>query len=456
MVEGTPGMSSDSTAFLFSTPEMTEIFSLSRQLRAMMRFEWALTCALEKHGIAEAGSASALEYLLDARFIDEAALECEAFDAGNIAIPFIKQLTAAVKRMSEPASRMIHFGATSQDVLDTALVLQMRDGLKLVLGAIDRLDVALAKQVNTHADTILTGRTWLQPGPPITLGLKLAGTLASLRRHRTRIREAAERALVLQFGGAVGTLAALGSAGAEVSAELARVIELKEPELPWHTQRDHLVETAAVLALLVGSLGKFAKDIALLMQVEVAEAAEPARDGRGGSSTMPQKRNPVACATILAIAARTPGLVSTMLVAMPQEHERGLGLWQAEWETLPEIFKLTAAALARSIEVAEGLEVDAARMASNLDAMLDLPQAEAVSAALAPLIGLSAAHDILRHAARQASETGRHLAEILKSIPAVTAHLSPAEIDRLLQPRHYLGSTKRFIERVIGEPDGRR
>ena len=211
-------MSSESIAFLFSTPEMTRTFSLSSQLHAMMRFESALTCALEKQGVAERGSGATLKSLLDANFIDMEALERAALKAGNIAIPFVQQLTAMVKRENEPAARTIHLGATSQDVLDTALVLQMREGLQLVLDAIDTLDIALTKQVRTHSETVMTGRTWLQPGPPTTLGLKLAGTLTALRRHRTRIEAASDRVLVLQFGGAVGTLAALGSAGAEVSS----------------------------------------------------------------------------------------------------------------------------------------------------------------------------------------------------------------------------------------------
>jgi 3-carboxy-cis,cis-muconate cycloisomerase len=449
-------MGSESTTWLFSTPEMSEIFSLSRQLRAMMRFEWALSCALEMKGIADPGTGATLETLLDAEFVDVSALKHEALKAGNIAIPFVQQLTATVRSVSEPAARTLHLGTTSQDVLDTALVLQMREAVQLILEAIDRLEAALAGQARKHAETVMAGRTWLQAGPPTTLGLKLAGTLSALRRHRARINAAAERALMLQFGGAVGTLAALGPAGAEISASVAHILGLREPELPWHTQRDSLVEVAGVLALLVGSLGKFAKDIALLMQAEVGEASEPTGDGRGGSSTMPQKHNPVSCAAVLASAARVPGLVSTMLAAMIQEHERGLGLWQAEWETLPEIFGLTAAALARSIEIAEGLEVDAARMAGNLDAMLGLPQSEAVTAALAQKVGRSTAHEILGKATLQSREKGQHLSAILKTIPEVTAHLAPAEIDRLLQPRGYLGSAQHFIQRVLGDSDAHR
>jgi 3-carboxy-cis,cis-muconate cycloisomerase len=448
-----PDMSFENNWQLFSTPEMTETFSLSRQLRGMMRFEWALTCALEKAGIAEAGAGAVLEALLDAKFVDIESLQNQALDSGNIAIPFVQQLTSRVQAGKEAASRTIHLGATSQDVLDTALVLQIRDGLRQIVESIERLDRALTIQVRAHAKTVLSGRTWLQPGPPTTLGLKLAGTLAALRRHRNRVDKVAADTLRLQFGGAVGTLAALGATGTQVSAELARTLDLKEPELPWHAQRDCLVEVAQVLALLVGSLGKFAKDISLLMQAEVAEVSEPTKGGRGGSSTMPQKKNPVACATVLASAARVPGLAATMLVAMPQEHERGLGLWQAEWDTLPEIFRLTASALARSIEIAEGLEVHPARMASNLDGLHGLPQSEAVSAVLAQKIGRSAAHEILRKATQQAADTKQHLANVLKANPEVTEHLTSAEIDQLLQPREYLGSAQRFIHRVLGESD---
>jgi 3-carboxy-cis,cis-muconate cycloisomerase len=446
-------MSNGLNSFLFSTPEMTRVFSQQGQLRAMMRFEWALTCALEKHGPAETGSNEVLESLLDADFFDAVLLVQDARKAGNIVIPFVKQLTAQVKDRSEGAARSIHLGATSQDVLDSALVLQIREALQLLNVAIEQLEGALINQVRKHRHTVLMGRTWLQAGPPTTLGLKLAGSLAALRRDRDRIDSAAARTLVVEFGGAVGTLAALGATGGAVSAELARILQLKEPPLPWHTHRDNLVEMVQVLAILTGTLAKFAGDIALLMQSEVGEAAEAHNEGRGGSSTMPHKHNPVACAAVIATNARMPGLAATMLQAMSQEHERGLGLWQAEWETVPEAFRLTAAALAYSIEIAQGLQVDAARMMSNLDIMLGLPLSEAVNAALAPKVGRSTAHGLLRTASERAAAENRKLADILKQMPQVTAHLTEAEIDRLLDPRAYLGSAQRFISRVLGEAD---
>jgi 3-carboxy-cis,cis-muconate cycloisomerase len=446
-------MSNGLNSFLFSTPEMTRVFSQQEQLRAMMRFEWALTSALEKHGLAERGSNKVLESLLDADFVDAALLVQDGRAAGNIAIPFVKQLTAQVKARSEAAARSIHLGATSQDVLDSALVLQIREALKLLDGAIEQLEGALINQVREHRHTLLMGRTWLQAGPPTTLGLKLAGSLAALRRGRDRIRSAAARTLVVEFGGAVGTLAALGPSGGAVSAELARILQLNPPPLPWHTHRDNLVEMVQVLAILTGTLAKFARDIALLMQSEVGEAAEAHEEGRGGSSTMPHKHNPVACAAVIATNARMPGLSATMLHAMPQEHERGLGLWQAEWETVPEAFRLTAAALSYSIEIAQGLQVDGARMRSNLDSLLGLPLSEAVNAALAPKLGRSTAHDLLRTATERATAEKRNLADILKQLPQVTAHLTEVEIDRLLDPRAYLGSAQRFISRVLGETD---
>jgi 3-carboxy-cis,cis-muconate cycloisomerase len=446
-------MSNGLNSFLFSTPEMTRVFSQEGQLRAMMRFEWALTCALEKHGLAETGSNKVLESLLDAGFVDAALLVQDARAAGNIAIPFVRQLTAEVKARSEGSSRSIHLGATSQDVLDSALVLQIREAVQLLDVAIEKLEGALIHQVRKHRHTVLMGRTWLQAGPPTTLGLKLAGSLAALRRDRDRIRSAAARTLDVEFGGAVGTLAALGTTGGAVSAELARILQLKEPPLPWHTHRDNLVEMVQVLAILTGTLAKFARDIALLMQSEVGEAAEAHSEGRGGSSTMPHKHNPVACAAVIATNARMPGLSATMLQAMSQEHERGLGLWQAEWDTVPEAFRLTAAALAYSIEIAQGLRVDAARMMSNLDSLLGLPLSEAVNAALAPKVGRSAAHDLLRTATERAAAEKRNLADILKQLPQVTAHLTEVEIDQLLDPSAYLGSAQRFISRVLGEAD---
>ena len=438
-------------SFLFSTPEMTRVFSPTGQLRAMTRFEWALSCALESNGRAEAGSGAVLEQFLKADFVDIGVLLLEAKDAGNVAIPFVRQLTGAVMARSEAAGRSVHLGATSQDVLDTALVLQMREAFDLLEAPLTRLEEALLGQVRRHRETVMLGRTWLQPGPPTTLGLKLAAILAALRRDRERIRAEAKRVLVMQFGGAVGTLASLGTAGGSISAELARLLDLAEPELPWHTQRDRLVAIVQALAILTGTLAKFGRDVALLMQAEVGEVSEGAGEGRGGSSTMPHKHNPVASAALIAIHAKMPGLTATLLHAMPQEHERGLGVWQPEWDTVPEAFCLASASVAYAIEIAEGLKVDAGRMHANMEATLGLPMSEAVSVALAPWMGRVAAHDLLRRAADQALTENRPLCDVLKQLPEVKAHLSDTEIDELFDARNYLGSAQRFIARVLGD-----
>jgi 3-carboxy-cis,cis-muconate cycloisomerase len=243
------------------------------------------------------------------------------------------------------------------------------------------------------------------------------------------------RVLVLQFGGAVGTLAALGTYAQATAAALARDMGLALPDLPWHSQRDRVAEVATTLGLIVGTLGKIARDVSLLMQTEIGEASEPTARGRGGSSTMPHKKNPVGSAVMLAAATRVPALVATMLSAMVQEHERGLGGWHAEWETLPEICRLTAGALAQGIAIIEGLEIDAENN-TNLEATRGLTLAEAVSIALSPHLGRLAAHELVERACAQAVRERKHLREVLAADQRVTAHLSVADIDRLLDPRH--------------------
>ena len=441
---------------LFSTREMGAIFSLPRQLQYMTRFEWALSAALEANNLAARGASAAFDALFDAGFVDVPGLLRDAQQSGNLAIPFVGQLTAALRGINPAAAASLHLGATSQDLLDTAHVLQMRDALQILRRDLDSLENHLLRQTRIHSETLLAGRTLLQDALPVTLGLKLAGYVEALRRHRRRIDTATRRAVVLQFGGASGTLAALGEKGTAVSAELARRLELEEPRIPWHSQRDNLVEVASALALLVGTLGKFARDISLLMQTEVGEVLEPVAEGRGGSSTMPHKRNPVASAVILAAAARTPGLVSTLLTSMIQEHERGLGGWHAEWETIPSVFRLTAVALARSIEIAAGLEVHPERMAANLDATRGLIMAEAVSIALSATMDRAQAHAILERAARRAQQENRHLREILLETPEVRACLDERQLDRLFDPRQYLGSTRAWIARITGDSDADR
>ena len=333
--------------------------------------------------------------------------------------------------------------------MDTGLVLQLRAFLGLLEPALARLSTALARLAATHRQTPMVGRTWMQHALPITLGLKAAGCLDAVERHRQRLAELRPRLLVVQLGGAAGTLASLGDAGIAAMAALAGELGLAVPAVPWHGHRDRVAELATCLGLIVGTLGKLARDLSLLMQTEVGETFEPAGEGRGGSSTMPHKRNPVAAAAILSTAVRAPNLVATMLAAMVQEHERGLGGWHAEWETLPELAVLTAGALRWTIETVEGLEVDAARMRSNLDLTHGLIMAEAVQMALGAKIGRQAAHKLLERASKQALAARIHLRAALLAEPEVMAHLTPADLDRLLDPLGYTGVAGQLIDRAI-------
>lgn len=431
---------------------MDAVFSDAAQIQAMLRFEAALSAALEENGLAPHGSASFVHALLEQPFLTPeraVAIQRAAPASGNIAIPFVKLLTAAVQETSPSAAAALHTGATSQDVLDSALVLCMREAFPLLLQDLAAVHAHCVTLATRYVETPMAGRTWLQQGPPVTLGLKFAGAAAALARQRVRLERARDQALRLQFGGAVGTLASLGEHGERVSASLARHLGLLEAPLPWHTHRDSLAEVAGVLGNLLGTLGKMARDLSLMMQTEVGELSEPVVEGRGGSSTMPHKRNPVGCAAILAAAVRAPGLVATMLAGMVQEHERGLGGWQAEWPLPPELFCLTAAALAQMREIVAGLEVHAGALARNLAATGGLAQSEAVVAALTPHLGRPRAHRLLEEASRTALTSGSSLHSVLAADAEVTAHFSSRQLADLLAPANYLGSTAAFIRRAL-------
>jgi 3-carboxy-cis,cis-muconate cycloisomerase len=367
----------------------------------------------------------------------------------NPAIPLVKQLTALVAKDDAEAARFVHWCATSQDVNDTGLVLQIREAFTLLETDLNYLSAGLIELAIKHKSTPIAGRTLMQHALPTTFGVKVAGWLDGLNRQHARLAEVRKRALVVQFGGAVGTLAALSGRGLQVAEALAQELQLELPATPWHTQRDRITEVATTLGLLVGSLGKIARDISLHMQTEIAEVCEPAGEGRGGSSTMPHKRNPVTAAVVLAAATRVPSLVGTMLSAMVQEDERGLGDWHAEWETLPEIFRLTGGALHQMAEIVPHLEVDTKRMRQNLDATQGLIFAEAVTMALGNHIGKSAAHSLVEAASHEARDSGKHLREVLAQNKTVTERLNSSELDRLFTPENYLGAAEAFVDRVI-------
>ena len=439
---------------LFSTDPVREVFSDRHRLQRMLDFEAALARALVAIGIAPSSVVVPIESHCHAELFDLESLARATALSGNVAIPMVKALTELVAKSDAPAATFVHWGATSQDAIDTGLVLQLREAFELIDRDLAHLSASLARLASAHKSTLVAGRTWLQQGPPVTLGLKVAGWLAALERHRDRLHQARKQVLLLQFGGAVGTLAAVGPRGLALAAALARDLKLDVPELPWHSHRDRLAEVAAALGLLLGSLGKIARDISLMSQTEVDELLEPSGAGRGGSSTMPHKRNPVSSAVILAAAVRVPALVSVMLTSLVQEHERGLGGWHAEWETLPEIFRLTAGALAHLKDLVDGLEVHADKMLQNVNRTRGLVLAEAVAFALRKGMGKEKAYQIVEEAARRAARDGSDFAEVLLSYPDVASHLSAAELSRLLDPANYLGSAVEMTEKVLAARSG--
>lgn len=435
----------------FTRPAMRAIFCDSGRLQGMLDFEAALARAEASTGLIPAEVLSPIVAACNADLYDPAELAHAIVSAGNSAIPLVKALGKRVAALSPDAERYVHYGATSQDVMDSGLVLQLRAAVEVLESDLADLANALATQAECHTDTPMIGRTWLQQATPVTLGMKLAGMLGVVTRHRQRLEQLKPRLLVLQFGGASGTLAALGEQAWPVSEALARELGLNLPEQPWHTHRDRLVEFASLLGLIAGSLGKLGRDLSLMMQTEVGEVFEPSAPGKGGSSTMPHKRNPVSAAVLIGVAVRAPGLVSTMLAAMPQEHERSLGLWHAEWETLPELCCMISGALQQALLVVSGMEVDAERMRSNIELTQGLVLAEAVSISLAQRIGRDAAHHLIEQCCREAVEEGTHLRAVLSANTEVSAQLCATELDRLLDPAQYPGQARRWVQCAVAE-----
>ncbi len=429
---------------------MSELFSDAARLQHMLDFEAALARAAARCGVIPAAAAAAISSKCKANLIDVGTLAAATAGSLNPAIPLVKQLIALVAKDDPEAAQFVHWGATSQDVNDTGLVLQIREALDILDADLVTLCAGLSELAKRHRSTPITGRTLMQHASPTTFGVKVAGWLDGMNRHRERFAQTRRRVLVLQFGGAVGTLAALGEKALQVAEALAAELQLELPPMPWHTQRDRVAEVATTLGLCTGSLGKMARDISLHMQTEIAEVFEPAGEDRGGSSTMPHKRNPVSAAVVLSAATRVPGLVSTMLSAMVQEDERGLGNWQAEWETLPEIFCLTGGALHQMATIVPHLEIDTARMKRNLEATQGLIFSEGVAVALAARIGKSSAHKLVEAASLEARKSGRHLREVLAQDRTLSENLSAAELDRLFEPENYLVVAEELVDRVIG------
>lgn len=438
---------------LATTEPLAELFSDESVLQAMLDFEAALARAEAATGVIPKSAADAIAISAKAANFDASSLAHASQRAGAVAIPLVKELTAHVRKTNPEAARFVHWGATSQDVADTAMSLLLRRAEKMIIPDLSRLEQALAGLAQQHGKTVMLARTLLQPAPPVTFGLKAAGWLGAVRRGRRGLQNGFRAAAVLQFGGASGTLASLGDHGIAVTEALSKELGLGTPPAPWHTQRDRVATLMCACGVLTGSLGKMARDIILLMQHEVAEAAEPSSEGRGGSSTMPHKRNPTACALALAAAHRVPGLVASFLSAMVQEHERAVGGWQAEWPIVAGVIQSTGLATASMAEATEGLQVDAARMRANIERTNGVIFAERAMLLLGPTLGRDAAHKILETAANKSAVEGRHLVAILAEIPEVTAHLDLKELSQLETPEQYLGSAEAFRKALISNSD---
>jgi 3-carboxy-cis,cis-muconate cycloisomerase len=438
---------------MLSSAAMRAICDDAATLQNMLDFEAALARAEAAARVIPQSAAGPIAMACKAESFELAALAEAATRSGNLAIPLVKALTAHIAKTDADAARYVHWGATSQDVIDTATMLTLRAGIDALLGDIDRAIAGFAKLARQHRNTAMVARTWLQHALPMPFGLKLAEYAANLHRSRTRLQRLRSETLALQFGGAAGTLAALGDKGMAIAERLAEELDLPLPEAPWHTHRDRIAEAAAALAILAGSCGKIARDIQLMMQTDVAEAFEPSGEGRGGSSTMPHKRNPVAAASALAAATMAPGLAATIFAAQVQDHERSAGPWHAEWPTLPTLLLVTSGGLAAIVDIAEGLQVDTARMRQNLDTTDGLIMAEAVTMRLAEKIGKSDAHHLVEAASKKAVKDKTHLRDVVMADSKITAQLGADEIAKLFEPMAYQGASQALIDRLLASLD---
>ncbi|MFN3888946.1 MAG: lyase family protein [Beijerinckiaceae bacterium] len=440
-----------------TTAALAEAMSEEALIAGVFRFEAALARAEALEGVVPESAAEVIATAASQMRVPPQDVSADAAHAGALTIPLVKRLIAEVHGRDPAAAGFVHFGATSQDAMDTALVLQLDRAVALIDADLARLAEAAAALAARHRDTIMPGRTLLQPATPIAFGQKAAQWLIAACEDRARIRQAAQAALRIQFGGASGNLGSLGGKGASVSAHLAALLPLSfgapagdDVSMPWHARRGNLLSLCAAFAIAAGSAGKIARDISLMAQWEVGEVAEPPEAGRGVSSAMPHKQNPVRCVSAIAAAVRVPPLLATLLTAAVQEHERAIGGWQAEWATIPELVRLTGGAIAGMADALDGLVVNSSRMRANLDSMRGLPLAEMAALALSSALGREAAHALVADAAQRAVARHTNLADEIARDPVARAHLSETEIARTVDPHAALGATGAFIDCALG------
>ncbi|PIB27574.1 3-carboxy-cis,cis-muconate cycloisomerase [Maribacter sp. 4G9] len=428
---------------IFYSKEINSLFSNHNQISKLLKVEEILAQAQADSGIIPQEAAKVIGECCNVDYIDLERLKSDVHLGGNAAIPLVKQLVRIVKNNDFEASKYVHYGATSQDIIDTATVLLIKEYLEWLQGKTQQLKTILLELTKAHRDTLMMGRTLLQQAKPITFGLKTAGWLEAVDRSDERILQTKQRVLTIQLGGAVGS--GNDRITPKVKLAFADLLGLKD-SFTWQSNRDNFSEWASALSILSGSLGKIAKDISLLMQTEIGEVFEPAAEGRGGSSTMPHKRNPVICAVMLANATRTPNLTATMLSSMVQEHERSAGLWHAEWEVLTQIMALTAGTVEKAIELLSGLEVDKERMLHNLETTNGLIYAENISLALSQTMGKIQAHELVEKACEIAIREHKHLKEVL-----LEQSVALDDMGTYFNPKNSIGQSITLIDSIIAQ-----
>jgi 3-carboxy-cis,cis-muconate cycloisomerase len=438
----------DSAVFrdIFSTEAMRGVFSDENRVQKYLDFEAALARAQARLGIIPKEAAEEISRHCHVAEIDFAKLKPQTERIGYPVLPVVQQLVGLCR---DDLGEWCHWGATTQDITDTATILQIREALVLIERNLDGITAALAALARKYRDTPMAGRSNLQQAVPITFGYKMATVLAAFARHRQRLDELRPRVLIGEFGGAAGTLSSLGGRGLATQAELMKELKLAVPAIAWHTVRDSIAEVGCFLGLVTGTCGKLALDVKLLMQTEVEEVYEPFHEGRGSSSTMPQKRNPISSVYITALTAVVRQQVAALLDAMVEDHERATGPWEIEWIVLPEIFCLSAGALAQTEFVLKGLQVDEKKMRANLDLTKGLIVSEAVMMGLGPYLGRQYAHDLVYDICRKVVATGRPLVELLAENPEIAKHLDRGQLEKLCDPANYLGEAGAMVDRVL-------
>jgi len=438
----------DSAVFrdIFSTEAMRRVFSDENRIQKYLDFEAALAKAQARLGIIPKDAGEEIVRHCNVAEIDFVKLKAQTERIGYPVLPVVQQLVALCKN---GLGEWCHWGATTQDITDSATVMQIREGLALIETDLNGIADALADLARKYRDTPMAGRSNLQQAVPITFGYKMATLLAAFERHKQRLKELKTRVLVGEFGGAAGTLSSLSGRGLETQAELMKELKLGQPAIAWHTVRDTIAEVGCFLGLITGTCGKIAFDVKLMMQTEVEELYEPFHEGRGSSSTMPQKRNPISSVYITALTSVVRQQTAALLDAMVEDHERATGPWEIEWIVLPEIFCLTAGALAQTLFVLKGLQIDAKKMRANLDITKGLIVSEAVMMGLGPYLGRQYAHDLVYDVCRKVVATGRPLADLLAENEEITKHLDRAALAKLCDPANYLGEAGPMVDRVL-------